>query len=488
MAKPGPGSWKKKLAEEADARREEEERLEVERNERAKEEELERAAIPPLVEWIPQVSPELKSPTHLAEWCAFLDKAGTREAVRSLCDVPIRHHKTGTAKHAIARWLRRDPKLRILYITHTQLYANTRGREIRDLCKRAGVKLRKGHSTLHEWRTAEGGGVFVMSATSSALGQDVDILLVDDPFRKPADADNPDTRQKVDDLITFYTARLPEWGSAFLIMSRFHPDDPIGRRLMRTEEVWKHLHSRAIIDEGKPTERAFAPHIRSLAYLKSIRATLKESDPRERVWWSQFQNEPISLDGELFKLFARYVILPTEPGWRDVLGIDIAYSTSKKADWFASVLLRIWGSTAYIRRVRRLKADLSLLVLDVEAAWKFNGSRCPVFSYISGPEKGSIKYFAEHNIPIGGMAARFSKRVRSQKTIDFATDKRILAPEKGAVGADDADIEQFLQRLYAWRGLDTDEDDEVDGLVSAVDGGMWSSVTSPTTTLGTRRI
>jgi hypothetical protein len=437
--------------------------------------------LPPLMEWITEVSPHLQSPTHLPEWCSMLERAAQRLSVRGLCAVPIRHYKTVTAMHGIAWALLQDPTLRIIYLTHTQLYANTRGREIRDLCRRVGVEIQEGHSTIHEWRTTSGGGVLTMSSTASALGQDVDILVCDDPFDGPEAADDPNIRHRIDETIAFYTARLSRGGSCIIVMSRFHPDDAIGRRLRRTSEIWEYVHQEALIDEGKETERAFAPLVKTVAELKKIREALREVDPRERVWWSQFQNQPKADSGDLFHGPTRYGSLPTEPGWRDVIGIDLAYSQSRRADFFALVLMRIWGSTAYVRMVSRLRADLAVLEMEIRRAWTVNGTRCPIFSYVSGPEKGAILYFVEHGVPINGMHARYNKLVRAQKTIDFWNDKRVLIPEG-------ADFDPFLNRVAAFRGLEVDDDDEVDALVSAVDGAMWSGGQTPTRTLGQRRI
>lgn len=498
MSKPERGSqgtYRERYEREQREENERKEALAVARAEAEREDAIARAAIPPLIDWIPKVSPELARPDHLSDWCDVLDRAVRGEPVRSLCAVPIRHHKTTTAKHAVARGLRVNPRLNFIYMTHTQLYANQRGREIRDLARRVGVPLKAGHQTLNEWRTREGGGMRAMSAHGSALGCDVDILLVDDPVHEK-DANNPVVLDQVDEKIAFYAARLPPWGSVVLMMSRFSPDDPIGRRDRRVAETWESKHSSAILDEGLPTERAFAPKIRDLVTLKQIRAGLREVDPLELVWWSQWQNEPRMRGGGWLDPATRYgprseKKLPAEPGWRDVIGLDLAYSKARRSDWFAICWLRIWGSTAYVMTLRRMKADIKDAASAVRAEWTTLGralglpdpgkARCPVFSYISGPEKGAIQYLATQGIQVQSMPARFSKVVRGQKTRDFWNAGQILVP-------DSPDYEGFLGRMTVYRGLEEDEDDEYDALVSAVDGGMWTSVTTPTRPLGARRI
>jgi len=424
-----------------------------------------------LVEFIPAVNPRMTAPYHMKAFAELLEGADGG-SVRAMCSMPIRHYKTETVKHAIAWLLLRNPELRIIFMTHSALYAQNRGREIRDLCMQLGVRVRDGHSTISEWRTDEGGGVRAMSAQQSALGGDVDILVVDDPFESQEAADSGDVRQIVDDTIAFYTARLSRGGSVFLVMSRFHNDDAIGRRQRRTAVKWEYIHHRAIIDEGLETEQALAPEVRTLEELHAIRAELKESDPTERTWWGQFQNEPRTDMGDLFKAPARYEQLPEWPGFRDFIGVDMAYSTGKRSDWFALVAVRAWRGQFFVREVQRLKADLGDLELTIRTAWERYG-RCPVYSYMSGPEKGAAHYLNEKGIPIYVMPARYDKRTRAQKTINLWNVGKVMVPQHAPW------VEGFLSRILAFRGVEGDDDDEVDALVSAHDGGVFSSVTAP---------
>lgn len=406
---------------------------------------------------------------------------GRRQSVRALCSIPIRHHKTITAQHGVAWTLLQDPTFRWIYMTYGESYANTRGREMKNLCRRLGVEIQRGHESLKEWRTTAGGGVYTMSAQSSGLGQDVDGLIVDDPISGPDEADKLAVRQAIDETIGFYTARLSRGGGVAITMSRFHPDDPSGRRLRRIDQEWEHQHSAALIDEGLPTERAFAPLVMTVEELKKKREDARAIDPRERMWWSQFQNDPRAESGELFRAPSRYTRLPNEPGWRDAMGVDFAYSQARRADFFALVIVRIWGSDVYVLKTERLKADFAGLEMAIRRAWDSVGARCPVHTYITGPEKGAVSYFAEHGIHILAMHAKFNKLIRAQKTIDIWNDRRVHVPEGAA-------WDPFLGRVAAFRGVDGDDDDEIDAMVSAVDGGMWSAVANATRAIGKRRL
>lgn len=468
----------------------------------------------PLLAYIPLLSPEMAAPVHLEGFVSCLERAPHYAAqhfepvevlsstydpdtgverhnpivircgeARILCSVPIRHWKTETVKHAIAWWLRRWPKLRILFITYGAIYAQTRGREIRDLCAVAGVSIKKGHSTIHEWRTEEGGGVYVMSADQSALGQDVDIIVVDDPIESFVDADNPAHRQIVDATIAFYTNRLSPGGSCCLLASRFHQDDPIGRRLRRTAVQWAYIHHRAIWTDDCGEELAFAPHIRSLDLLRKIRAEECERDPSERIWWSQWQGEPRSDSGDLFREPAFYERIPDDEIWREGIGLDMAFSKARTADFFADVHGRvIGGSHLYVQGCQRYRADYGEAMAQLRAR-KLIVPNGALYSYMSGPEIGAAHYFGTQGLQITIMHARFDKRTRAQRTIDRWNAGAIALPYRQPWTKD------VIARAKSFRGIEGDEDDEIDALVSLCDGAMFFGGSGPPTkTFGRPRI
>ena len=148
---------------------------------------------------------------------------------------------------------------------------------------------------------------------------------------------------------------------------------------------------------------------------------------------------------------------------------------------------RAWGSTAYIRRVERLKADMSVIEMAIRNAWQWNAEgysgdepHCPVFSYVAGPEIGSIAHLGEHGVQVNAMAARFNKLVRAQRSIDLWNDGKILVPYG-------SQYDGFLGRVAAFRGVEEDADDEIDAMVSMVDGGLRGGGQMPTRGVGSRR-
>lgn len=447
--------------------------------------------LPALVDWIPKVSGHLRRPSHLEPLCGVLERMARRQTVRALCAIPIRHFKSVTAWHGIAWSLVRDPTMRWIYMTHGDLHAQEKGRDIRDLCRRSGVEVSPRHSGLKSWRTPQGGGVFAMSAQSSALGGDVDAILVDDPFPSQESADSEAVRDRIDATISFYQARLSVGGSIMLVMSRFNLDDAIGRRLRRTAETWEHLHARAISSELAgpdddpdkfPDARAFAPEIRTLDHLRLIRAVERERDPAERMWWSQFQNDPHPDSEALFGPATRYTVLPTEPGWRDVAAIDMTYSERHYSDYAAVVVMRVWPGRWYIRQVVRVRKTPEHLEQVIRAAKQTNGGgEWKLFSFIAASERPALAYLASKGIQVDALSAQGkSKLFRSARTRALWNAQKVLVPAG-------VQFEPFLNRVAAFRGVGDESDDEIDAMVACVEGSV-GFVAQPTSTLGTRRI
>lgn len=425
----------------------------------------------PLVDWIPEASSgQFRAPYHLREWCSLIEKC-LEGGVRACCAVPIRHWKTTTTIWGIAWLLKNRPELRIIVLCADHERALELGKMIRRTCEQVGVGPVRGDNTITDWKNESNGGVCTMSAEQSRLGRDVDILFCDDPLTEHT-ADDGRVREAVDHSIAHYTARCMregKAGSVLIVMSRWHPDDPIGRRLVRKAAKWEYVHHPAIDADG----RAFAPEIWSVEALEQVRRELAEVDPSERLWQAQLQNNPFVPGRELFGEPTRYAEIPAHHGFRDGIGIDMSYSQKAGADFFALMVGRAYGGALFLRRSRRMHADINMIEAELLDAFNLYG-RCPVYSYVSGPEIGTVQYLSQRGIQIQAMPARYNKLVRSQKTRQAWNAGKVQVPL-----GDEWD--PVKRRIQLFRGADSDEDDEVDAMVSLFDGLIGSACTAPTT-------
>ncbi len=396
--------------------------------------------------------------------------------------MPIRHYKTQTTLLGIVWLLVQDPSSRWLLLTHSFERSRAIGKALRLYATAARVGPVTGFNTIDSWSNHHGGGAIVMSAEQSRLGEDVHGLLFDDPLDEHASMDRA-RRDAVDETISHYTARCMRAGKpgpVLGVMSRWHGDDPVGRRLDRTAEPWEYFHRPAIIDEGLPTERAFAPEVWGLAEMRHQREVLREQDPTEKMWWAQFMGDPKPVGSSLFRPDPmRYVRLP-EWNFRLAFGGDLSFSAGAHSDYFALVAIKVIGTKAYILEVARTKLESHLIESTCKMfASKYGDGHAPIYSYVSGPEKGMVRFLREQGLPFVPIPARYSKLVRAERTIRRWNDGNIVVPE------DAPWVPGFLRRVEAFRGEDKGhDDDEIDALVSVCDGAMGGAVAGTIRTLG----
>lgn len=439
--------------------------------------------LPPLLKWIPQHSPEFDEPIHFGDIGELFGEAlanvrgQAAEPLRVLCTYPIRHYKTETFLHGVLWLLMHEPTLRIVVLTYSHGRAKDMGKRLRELARRTEVGPARGFDTIEDWKNDAGGGVVVMSAEQSKEGYDCHVLLCDDPLDEVGAA-SAEKREQVDRAISYYTARCMRKGRpgpVLLIMSRQHPDDPIGRRVARTAVRWRHLHQPAIIGLGTSQERAFAPNVWPLEELRRIREEAKESDPYERVFWSRFQGEPVAVGASFYREPARYTTLPEWLGFREAIGLDMSYSPKRTADWFAATLVRFVDRKAYVVATLRVKPDpreVPGLIRAMQAMSR--GGNAPVYTYAGGPEFGVVaRLNADHGLNVQAMNAGLNKLWRSQRTIKRWNDGEILVPADAVWAA------SYIKRIQGFSGLDGDEDDENDALVSVCDAVLGSGMAKP---------
>lgn len=426
----------------------------------------------PILDYIPKLSPEFRSPVQLTKWCSLIERVAialrdpNSAPIRAVCTLPIRHAKTETTLHGVVWLLEQFPDLAIVVLCYSHERAEWMGKRLRELASRTKVGPARGWNTIAHWRNDHGGQVTVMSADQSREGYDCHVLLCDDPIDEHG-AENEQKRSEVDRSINHYTARCLRRaadgtfraGHVLIVASRFDLDDPIGRRIERGG--WEVIHEPAILDLGLDTERALCEAWMPLAELKRWRAEQAISDPHERQFWARMQGKPPPRGTSSFKDPTYYDWLPDYPGYRDAMGIDMSFSKAKRADWSAIVITRWWGQKCYVRAVIRLRADLGDLANAIRQAQKDWG-KMPIFTYTSGPERAAIIHLQMIGLAVNALHASAPKFVRAQRTIDAHNAGNIIWPRGPMTDA-------VMGRLKSWRGNESDPDDEADALVSVFD-------------------
>lgn len=424
-----------------------------------------------LLELIPAINPDWKAPYHLKDWCELIENS-RKGGSRAMISVPHQHYKTTVTLCGVVWLLLRDPKLRVLVMTHSQEKSRSMGKDLRELWKIAGGETKKGFDTLENWQTAEGGGCIVMSCEQSRLGSAVDIVLVDDPLDEN-EYMLEDVRKKADAAIAFYTARAAtHLDSVLIVASRWHPYDPIG---LREARGWSYVNHPGIIGYTDPPKgtpmlyhlertgaRAFAPDVLDLKGHVKMMTEWAQQDPSLRAWWAQVQNNPLpdALGFFVGDPLVEHVTIGPIVVW----GVDLAFTSGVKSDYAAFVGWTFDGDipTVFesIRHQRGLNAALDTLrdILDRYPSSRF-------FSYVSGAEVGIYNAVLETDprIMVEQMKARYDKGYRAQKYAYAWRHKqlRVLRGENWTGS--------FIAEHHAFDGSDKGVDDQVDAGTAGFD-------------------
>jgi predicted phage terminase large subunit-like protein len=411
-----------------------------------------------LMDFIPAISPRLESPRHLAELVETFEAVvrGSIRDGRYVVSIPMRHGKTFTTQHMIAWALMCNPCIEIMYISYGASFAQKSSRKARSLALAAGVSLSADHNTIGEWITTDGGGVLATGIEGEIAGRGADIVIIDDPIKSRLIAESPDERQKAADFVQEAISRLNPGGSVFMVSARWHVDDPSGQLLATGE--YKHIHKRAIEDEGLPTERALWPEKRPLEVLRKTRHEVKEYN-----WFSWYQGEPRPPDSSLFKGSpATFQRLPE--GCTYAIGIDLGFTVNGDVS-AGAVLARDQDGIAYVVHLEtcsRTAPGVATMLMALR-------SRYPsalLFTYFSGPEKGTIDLLTEHpySLDIIGVPARYNKYARAMGCADAWNGGRVRVPAIASW-----DVGALVNEAVNFTGGDGERDDRIDAMVAAFD-------------------
>ncbi len=243
-----------------------------------------------------------------------------------------------------AWWFVKHPTSSIIAASHTATLAQHFGRGVRTLISEHGARLGYGvvdaNRAAHRFATTRGGQYLAAGARQTVTGRRADLLLIDDPVRSQADADNAMARERLwdwyrSDLVT----RLRPGGRIVLVMTRWHPDD-LGGRLLRSDDGWRVVRLPALAEAddplGRPPGAALWP-----AWEDEAAVLRKRAIVGERAFAALFQQSPRRLEGCLFSPTKIAILDETPPG-RSVRAWDLAATAqhgSSNPDWTVGLKL-----------------------------------------------------------------------------------------------------------------------------------------------------
>jgi len=234
-----------------------------------------------------------------------LEDVANGKIKRLIVNMPPRHTKSEFASTFFPSWLLgRNPKLKLMQITHTAELAFRFGRKVRDIIDSEeykqvfpDVSLKQDSKSAGRWETNKGGEAFYSGIGGAVTGRGADLLVLDD-IHSEQDALSP---KALDNAWDYYSSgprqRLQPGGSIVVVMTRWSTKDLTGRLLAAQSDPkadkWEVVEFPAIFPEtGNPLWKEFW----SIEELESIKASLPVSK-----WSAQWLQNPTSEEGAILK-------------------------------------------------------------------------------------------------------------------------------------------------------------------------------------------
>jgi predicted phage terminase large subunit-like protein len=266
----------------------------------------------------------------------FLDDVVNERSPRLIIEAPPRHGKSEMASRRFPAYaLGRYPDLPIIATSYASDLASAMNRDVQRIIE--SEEYRRLFPSTRLWgsniRTVADGsylrnsdifeivdhrGIYKSAGVGAGVtGRGGRILLVDDPIKDAAEAHSATVRAGIEDWFTstLYT-RCEPGGGMLIIMTRWHEDDLVGRRIENMRkggEPWKVLRFPAIAEEDEFDEdgtllRHIGEALHSARYSREALDRIKigtgdTTDPGvgSRVWASLYQQRPAAAEGNIFK-------------------------------------------------------------------------------------------------------------------------------------------------------------------------------------------
>jgi predicted phage terminase large subunit-like protein len=328
------------------------------------------------------VWPEFIEGAHHRHIAKKFNDLATGKLNRLIVNMPPRHTKSEFASYLLPAWMvGRNPKLKIIQVTHTGELAIRFGRKAKNLIdseeysKIFQTRLQEDSQAAGRWETAQGGEYFAAGVGGAITGRGADLLIIDDPHSEQ-DALSPTA---LENAYEWYTSgprqRLQPGASIVLVMTRWSKKDLTGILMKNQKEVkgdqWDVVEFPAILDHGPVWPEYWAKD-----ELDKVKATLPVGK-----WNAQWMQNPTSEEGALIKReWWRKWEEDSPPDLHYVIqSYDTAFMKKETADFSAITTWGVFypeeGSPANLILLDSVKEryefpDLRRVALDQYKYWK----------------------------------------------------------------------------------------------------------------------
>ena len=277
----------------------------IELTEALRAKQLQRNGAESFLTYVKHMWPDFIEGRHHQIFAEKLEQVARGEVKRLIINMPPRHTKSEFASTYFPSWvLGRNPKLKVMQITHTAELAFRFGRRVRDLIDSEeyqqvfpGVALKADSKSAGRWETSGGGEAFYSGIGGAVTGRGADLLVLDD-IHSEQDALSPTA---LDNAWEYYSSgprqRLQPGGSIVIVMTRWSTKDLTGRLLAKqTDEhadQWEVVEFPAIFPESN---KPLWPGYWKIEELEGVKASIPVSK-----WEAQWMQNPTSEEGAILK-------------------------------------------------------------------------------------------------------------------------------------------------------------------------------------------
>ena len=359
---------------------------------------------------------------------ALMDTILDDDAPDRLCIVqPPRTAKSSTITLSFPFWLiLMNPEFNILIVNYNDKLANRFGTRLRqlfidneELLASRDIYLSKAEHAKASFRfeNSKGnllGSINLVGVGGTITGTDVDICICDDLIKGFKDT----TKKLLDDLYEWFKEiiipRLEPHSKLFVLGTRWHTKDIIGRLIENHSEKYRFIHLKALNEDGS----CIWPNKYTPEYFEDRRKEIGD-----RIFEAQYQGQPLDETGDFFDLdsiifeedyFDKYHMAScrswdmayTESEFDDdnydyTAGIKM-YKVSEQEYWITDVVYGQFGDDNINQIKSTAKRDGANVPILIETGTKGGAAK----QLYNDWKKELVGYHTEQSEPIGSKADR----------------------------------------------------------------------------------
>lgn len=253
---------------------------------------------------------------YLKNFCNQLQEFYFSDEKVMVVNMPPRHGKSRTATLFVQWLLGNFIHLKVMTGSYNEDLSGTFAKAVRDAIQEVGgvfgkvfpcVNVKYGDATMKKWALEgnEEANYLATSPTGTATGFGCNIMIIDDVIKNVYEAYNAAYLKKIIEWFTDTMLSRTETGFKILIiMTRWVSDDLAGFILSKYPKA-RHINYKAIQEDGSML-------CESVLTREDLDFKVKDMSMSKEIFYANYQQEPIDLEGRLYKSFKTYSKLPTE--------------------------------------------------------------------------------------------------------------------------------------------------------------------------------